>query len=266
MPYLSTRERFMVPTGIVPLSPRYPKPVLLWTPLLKDFISGSAFEHAGPGSLIDERCGFEYGMGHAFHGVSSYRLPLTTLPYFAPPATVLAVGKWNTTSPGSLVFSFGGNGNGDGWCVTVTTGLVYRATWGGVADYSASFTAKSTAVAAAWALGGSGSNFDIIEDGAYRQTVSTPGSIVAPSGSSTPPNSRATVGGTNETQFNATGTFGMVAVWNKRLPISMLMQLTADPGLLFVRSHVVYRPTAVAGKVTLLRGVTISSLLGRLAA
>lgn len=242
MPYLSTYQPFRIPKGLVPLNPRYPRPVCVWTPTHQDLVSGQPWTKVTTSS--DEvPSNFEYGSGDLFRGGTAYVLPLSTVPYFAPPATVLVAWRWHTAS--SPIFSFGGSGFGRGWIVGGNATPVYRATWGGVADYVSSVTIKSGPSVAAFGLGGSGSNYDLVVDGVYRQTVSTPGTIQAPDGSATPPNSRACVASFNDGAVGGVQSYlGVVAVWAQRFPVSMLMELTRAPALLFGLS--VLRPTFVS--------------------
>lgn len=232
--------RFVTPMGVLPLNPHFPRPTLLWTPLQHDHITGRAFsaQTYGSAEIISAA---EFGQATQFRGGSAHYAPW--IPYFAPPATVLILWRPNLTGANHTFFSFGGGGAGNGWKVGGTPTDVYIVTWGGVADYASTLsfsTAKTACVA--FALGGGGSNYDLIIDGAYCATVSTGGAINAP----TDP---AAIGSANALSAPIAGVqayLGLVVVWNSRLPRGMLCELTANPRLLFTQRPSIYRAPAAA--------------------
>jgi hypothetical protein len=241
MPHIRSRAaRPLIPVGSPQWNPRFPRPVLVWTPHLHDLVSGVGFAQVAP-STHDVFQAVDFGVAREFKGGTAYSIPLTVLPYFTPPATVLVL--WRQSSNANQpFFSFGGSGAGNGWTVSATTSA-YRMTYGGVADYTTSATYnQNRSHAVAFAIGPVTTNFDLIEDGIYRGTTAAGGTPGAPT-------AKATVAATNEgTATLAQCYLGLVAVWNRQLPRGMLCELTLRPDLLFTqrRASLFLAPTAGA--------------------
>lgn len=236
MPYLiASSKQDRTPNGIPFLSNRYPRPVAVYTPLRHNLVTGEFYTQV-VSSTEQTLENFDRGSAMRCRGGDGWVLPLASLPYFAPPATVLAVWRQATNANGTF-FGFAGSGASGGWRCGLST-TVYRVTWGGVADYDSgvSYDQNKTNVVA-FALGGNGSNYDLVENGAYRSTTSTGGTISTPA-------LRGSFTASNESSGSQFYT-SMIVLWNQRLPIGMLMRLTADPALLFAQQPTAYRAAAL---------------------
>lgn len=235
MPYINAGgRRTRTSFGYPMLSGRYPRPVSVFLPTRVDPVTQNRYT-AVVSSTETTLESFDRGQALRGRGGDGFVLELSILPYFAPPATVLAVWRQATNANGTF-FGFAGSGASGGWRCGLSTSI-YRVTWGGVADYDSgvSYDQNKTNVVA-FALGGNGSNYDLVENGAHRATVSTGGTINTPS-------LRGSFMASNESSGSQYYT-NLIAVWNQRLPVGMLLELTRDPSLLFVQQPLLYKPSA----------------------
>jgi hypothetical protein len=207
-------------SGFPPFNKNVPRPVLVWTPALRDPISGEDYTRVATGTA-DVPANIDVGATRLFKAGTSYVLPLTTVPYFPPPATVLAVFRADTAANNAF-FSFGGSGVGGGWVFRATNINQLSVTYGGIADYP--LTTSSVRLGQTHCVAGAigGGSWDGYVNGQYQGTRATA------AGDPNVPTHRATVAGANEA-FGAGCHIALVVVWDEKLPGGTLARLTENP-------------------------------------